>query len=184
MIITAGSLKLKKIRSVNNIILRPTSNKIRQAIFNILIHSFDLENWKNKSYMLDAFAGTGIVSFEALSRGIMHSTLIEKDIEIYSSLLDNIKNLNINKDTHTINENFFNIKSLPYKYNLVFLDPPYNKGVLNHAIDLINDLKILQKKSIFICETEKNFQLKTRFSKFVKHEKYYGRVKLIFLIFN
>ena len=184
MIITAGSLKLKKIRSVNNIILRPTSNKIRQAIFNILIHSFDLENWKNKSYMLDAFAGTGIVSFEALSRGIMHSTLVEKNMEIYDSLLDNIKNLNINNNTYTINENFFNIKSLPYKYNLVFLDPPYNKGALNHAIDLINDLKILQKKSILICETEKNFQLKTKFSKFVKKEKYYGRVKLIFLIFN
>ena len=184
MIITAGLLKLKKIRSPNNIVLRPTSNKIRRAIFNILIHSFDLENWKNRSYMLDAFAGTGILSFEALSRGIMHSTLIEKDTKIYDSLLDNIKNLNINNDTHTINENFFNIKSLPYKYNLVFLDPPYNKGLLNHAIDFINDLKILQKKSILICESEKNFQLKTKFSKFVKHEKHYGKVKLIFLIFN
>ena len=184
MIITAGSLKLKKIRSLNNIILRPTSNKIRQAIFNILIHSLDLENWKNKSYMLDAFAGTGIVSFEAISRGILHSTLVEKNMEIYDFLLNNIKNLNIKNDTHAINENFFNIKSLPYKYNLVFLDPPYKKGVLNHAIDLINDLNILQKKSILICETEKNFQLKKKFSKYIKHEKHYGRIKLIFLIFN
>ena len=75
--------------------------------------------------MLDAFAGTGIVSFEAISRGIYHSTLIEKDMEIYDTLLDNIKNLNINNNTNTINENFFNLKSLPYKYNLVFLDPPY-----------------------------------------------------------
>ena len=93
MIITAGSLKLKKIKSLNNVILRPTSNKIRQAIFNILIHSLDLENWKNKSYMLDAFAGTGIVSFEAISRGILHSTLVEKNMEIYDFLLNNIKNL-------------------------------------------------------------------------------------------
>ena len=184
MIITAGSLKLKKIRSVNNIILRPTSNKIRQAIFNILIHSLDLETWKNKSYMLDAFAGTGIVSFEALSRGIMHSTLIEKDVEIYHNLLDNIKSLNIYNNTHTINENFFNIKKLPYKYSLVFLDPPYNKGILNFAIELINDLKILQKKSLLICETEKNFQLNTKFRKFIKYEKDYGRIKLIFLVFN
>ena len=89
----------------------------------------DLENWKNKSYMLDAFAGTGIVSFEALSRGIMHSTLIEKNMEIYN-LIRQYKNLNINNDTYTINENFFNLKSLPYKYNLVFLDPPYNKVYL------------------------------------------------------
>ena len=49
--------------------------------------------------MLDAFAGTGIVSLEAISRGIFHSTLIEKDLEIYNTLLDNIKNLNINIST-------------------------------------------------------------------------------------
>ena len=48
----------------------------------------------------------------------------------------------------------------------------------------INDLNILQKKSILICETEKNFQLKKKFSKYIKHEKHYGRIKLIFLIFN
>ena len=122
-----------------------------------------------------------------MARPINIKSLIRKhlsDIEIYDSLLDNIKNLNINNDTHTINENFFNIKSLPYKYNLVFLDPPYNKGVLNHAIDFINDLKILKKKSILICETEQNFKLKTKFSKFIKYEKHYGKVKLIFLIFN
>ena len=97
MKITSGSLKSKKINSVKNIILRPTSNKVRQAIFNILLHSLDLDKWKKESYMLDAFAGTGIVSFEAISRGIFHSTLIEKDLEIYNTLLDNIKNLNINK---------------------------------------------------------------------------------------
>ena len=70
MIITAGSLKSKKIYSIKNRVLRPTLNKIRQAIFNILLHSLDLDKWKKESYMLDAFAGTGIVSFEAISRAL------------------------------------------------------------------------------------------------------------------
>ncbi len=184
MKITSGSLKSKKINSVKNIILRPTSNKVRQAIFNILIHSFKLETWKNKNYMLDAFAGTGIVSFEAISRGIFHSTLIEKDLEIYNTLLDNIKNLNINNNTYTIKENFFNLKSLPYKYKLVFLDPPYYKNLLNFAIELISDLKVLKKNSLLVCETEKKFQIKANFSKYIKSEKHYGAVKLLFLVID
>ena len=184
MIITAGSLKFKKIKSVNNTSLRPTSNKVRQAVFNILTHSLELDKWKNQCFMLDAFAGTGIVSFEALSRGIFHSTLIENDTEIYNALLNNIKNLKINNNTYTIKENFFNIKSLPHKYKVVFLDPPYNRGILNNAIEFVNDLKVLKKKSLLICETKKTFELRADFYKYLKFEKYYGTNKLIFLTFN
>ena len=184
MIITAGSLKSKKIYSIKNRVLRPTLNKIRQAIFNILLHSLELDKWKKESYMLDAFAGTGIVSFEAISRGIFHSTLIEKDSVIYSVLKENIRNLSIDDNTNTINENFFNLKNLPHKYKLAFLDPPYNEGLLNASIELINDLKILKKKSLIICETKKSFQIKSEFNKYIKHEKCYGNTRLIFLTFN
>ena len=79
MIITTGSLKFKKIKALKNSTLRPTSNKVRQAIFNILRHKLKMDEWKQTAFMLDAFAGTGAVSFEALSRGVSESTLIEKD---------------------------------------------------------------------------------------------------------
>ena len=68
---------------------------------------------------------------------IYHSTLVEKDLNIYNTLLENIKNLNIINNTNTINDNFFNLKSLPLKYKLVFLDPPYNSNLLNPAIELV-----------------------------------------------
>ena len=68
--------------TIKNKNLRPTSNKIRQAIFNVLTHKLDLDSWKEKSFMLDAFAGTGIVSFEAISRGLFSTTLVEKDIRL------------------------------------------------------------------------------------------------------
>ena len=184
MIITSGTLKFKKIKSINDRHLRPTSNKVRQAIFNILIHTLELEKWKKNNYMLDAFAGTGIVSFEALSRGILHSTLIEKNFDIHTILLDNIKGLNIHRRTHTINEDFFNLKSLPYKYKLVFLDPPYNKNMLNTSLELIHGIGVLKKNPILICETEKNFQFKKEFFKYVKYQKCYGMIKLSYLVFN
>ena len=58
---------------------------------------------------------------------------------------------------------FFNLKSLPYKYKLVFLDPPYNKNMLNSSLELIHDIGALKKNSILICETEKNFKFKKSF---------------------
>ena len=185
MIITAGSLKFKKVKTLENIVFRPTSNKIRQAIFNILIHKLEFDKWKNKNHMLDAFAGTGIISFEAISRGLLHSTLIEQNIEIYNALLENIKNLNINNNnTYVVNNNFFDIKKLPYKYKLIYLDPPYNQGLLNPAIELINDLKLFKKNSFLICETEKNFEINSVFRKYIKYEKTYRNIKVLFLVLN
>ena len=64
---------------------------------------------------------------------------------IYNVLLDNIKNLKIFSRTHAINEDLFNLKSLPYKYKLVFLDPPYNKNMLNSSLELIHDIGALKK---------------------------------------
>ena len=55
MIISTGSLKFKKVKSIKNTGLRPTSSKIREAIFNILIHKLELDKWKSEGYMLDAF---------------------------------------------------------------------------------------------------------------------------------
>ena len=76
MIITSGILKFKKIKSIKNKNLRPTSNKIRQAIFNVLTHKLDLDSWKEKSFMLDAFAGTGIVSFEAIAYLLLYKSRV------------------------------------------------------------------------------------------------------------
>ena len=77
MIITTGILKFKRISTIKNNNLRPTSNKVRQAIFNVLKHKFEMDAWKKKSCMLDAFAGTGIVALEALSRGFVNTTLVD-----------------------------------------------------------------------------------------------------------
>ena len=104
-------------------------------------------------------------------------------MDIYNTLLENIKNLNIINNTNTINDNFFNLKSLPLKYKLVFLDPPYNSNLLNPAIELVVDIMLLKKKSLLVCETEKNFQINTQFIKYIKYEKCYGKIIGIILRF-
>ena len=181
MIITTGSLKFKKIKALKNSTLRPTSNKVRQAIFNILRHKLKMDEWKQTAFMLDAFAGTGVVSFEAISRGVCESTLIEKDFTSFKNLKDNAGFLKVSQKVKIINEDFFNIKSLPYKYKLIYLDPPYYKKLIFPSIEKIYDINILDGNSIIVCETEKNCEFPDKLKKYTLFTKAYSTVKLTFL---
>ena len=70
MVVTGGTFRSRKIVTINSNHLRPTSNKVRQSIFNVLVHKFNFNSWKADEAMLDAFAGSGAVTIEAISRGI------------------------------------------------------------------------------------------------------------------
>ena len=181
MIITAGTLKFKRVSLSKKSRLRPTSNKVRQALFNILKHKFDMQRWQKNFTMLDAFAGSGIVSFEAFSRGVSHITLVEKDPKVFFRLQENIRRFQLCSRINALNEDFLNIKNLAFKYKLVYLDPPYNKNIANAALDKIMDINILKKDSIIIIETEKNFIIKNSMQKYIIYTKLYGNIKLNFL---
>ena len=66
MIITTGIYKFKKIHTLKSHKLRPTSNKIRNAVFNILVNKYIMSSWSAKAHLLDAFSGSGIVAIEGL----------------------------------------------------------------------------------------------------------------------
>ena len=129
MIITTGSLKFKKIKALKNSTLRPTSNKVRQAIFNILRHKLKMDEWKQTAFMLDAFAGTGAVSLRVYLGVSLSQPLIEKDFASFKNLSDNVGFLKVSQKVKIINDDFFNIRSLPHKYKLIYLDPPYYKNL-------------------------------------------------------
>ena len=86
MKITTGIYKFKKIHTLKNHKLRPTSNKIRNAVFNILVNKYIMNCWSSKAHLLDAFSGSGIVAIEGLSRNINKATLIESDSTIFENL--------------------------------------------------------------------------------------------------
>ena len=184
MIITTGSLKFRKINSVKNSNLRPTHNKVRQAVFNILKHRLSMDIWIQNSNILDAFAGTGIIGFEALSRGIEKLTFVEKDKKIFDAILQNAKTLNISNKVFALNEDFLNLQSLPYKYRLVYLDPPFYKNLINSSLEKILDIDILEKNSIIVCETEKIFDFQPKEKKNIFFSRVYGAVKLTFLLYS
>lgn len=126
--IIAGELKGRKLRSVPGTKTRPTANRTREAIFNIL--SFQIRN----SCVLDLFAGTGAFGIEALSRGAAKAVFVDIDIDSISVLQANINRLCLESRAKIIRWNLTkNLNCLPslgITFNLVFMDPPYNKKMI------------------------------------------------------
>ena len=108
MKITTGIYKFKKIHTLKGHKLRPTSNKIRNAVFNILVNKYIMNTWSAKAHLLDAFSGSGIIAIEGLSRNINKATLIEADSTIFEKLQKNVEELDLKKKVTLINDDFFN----------------------------------------------------------------------------
>lgn len=114
--------------------LRPTTDRIKETLFNWLMP------YINNSHCLDCFAGAGSLGFEALSRGGSHITLIELDKSAAKQLNDN-KNLLAAENLNVVNAN-----ALQYlaqvtneSYDIVFIDPPFYKGLAEQACDLLKN---------------------------------------------
>jgi 16S rRNA (guanine966-N2)-methyltransferase len=125
--------------------LRPTSDRVRETLFNWL------QPYIEGSQALDLFAGTGALGVEALSRGAQHLTFVEKQKELAFSIQKNLEKLKANK-AEVINESAFEFlknKKLD-AYNLIFLDPPYALCTFNKlAISIEKQLSNESELRIF-----------------------------------
>ena len=183
MRILSGILKFKRVKSIQDKKLRPTSNKVRQALFNVLLSKYDWKSWAHKTHLLDAFAGTGIISLEAFSRNLKEATLFEKEKIIFLTLKSNMLQLNLENKVKLLNNDFFNITLEKKAFNLVYLDPPYHQNLMDMAINKILDEKALKKTSILVCETKKNYQFNKELHKYINLTKTYGKTSLTFFKF-
>lgn len=147
--ITGGYLKNRKIIIPYNLYLRPTINRMREKLFNWL--SPIVKN----SHCLDCFAGSGSLGIEALSRKANNVILLEINKNTTIKIINNLKLLNINK------AKVININSLKWlsenkkKFNIIFIDPPFYKNIINNTIKLIENNKYLTYKTWIYIETEK-----------------------------
>ncbi|QJC36339.1 16S rRNA (guanine(966)-N(2))-methyltransferase RsmD [Enterobacteriaceae endosymbiont of Donacia simplex] len=150
--ITSGKWKGKKIKVIDNKILKPTMCFIRENLFNWLMKN-DLHLFN----CLDCYAGTGILSFEAFSRNILFATLIENNKKIFQQLKKNIFLLKI-QNISLIYKNTlkFLSKKSNIEYDLIFIDPPFCKKNI-----------LLQKTCILL---EKNNWLKNNANIFIEYK--------------
>ena len=175
MIITGGKYRSRKLISPSEKIVKPTLSKVRESVFNILSSRIDFDG---KSF-LDLFAGSGIMGFEAVSRGFSNLIAIDNNAKNIALLKQNAQILGI--EGKFIKYDALNFLKKPEQtFDLIYIDPPYDSDLAQASLDLIYKGSLLEENGIVIVETKKD---KTPdFSNFeIMKECTYGLCKLTFL---
>ena len=154
MRIITGKAKGLILKAPKGLSTRPTSDRIKESLFNILNGMID---FNNKS-ILDLFAGTGALGLEAMSRGGAQATFV--DSETVNIISDNINRAHFNDKSEIIRGDVFKmIKKFSdnqRQFDLIFCDPPYNKGLWQQTLIKIDNLNLLKSEGLLIIEHDIN----------------------------
>lgn len=173
MRINSGNFKGRKLIENKYDHIRPTTDKVRQALFTKL--QFFLPNKK----VLDLFCGTGALGIEALSRGASSVLFVDKDFRSVQMTKENLKNLKINAKVVKCDAVKY-LEVCSEKYDLILLDPPYKSGLYEKILTKISDKDILNDEGMIVCEHASNDTF--NYSPFtVYDEKKYGNITLTYL---
>lgn len=150
MRIVGGSLKGRPLKSPKGMTTRPTTDRTRESLFNILNHRMEFE----KSRTLDLFAGTGALGFEAISRGSPYCVFIEEDSNARGAIRENVETLELSGCTKIFRRDATRLGSVGNlnPFNLVFADPPYRKGFGEKAAKSLRFGDWLAPQARFILE--------------------------------
>lgn len=149
MRIISGSRKGQKLFEFNGMDIRPTTDRVRESMFNLIMDFIYDAN------VLDLFGGSGALSFEAISRGARKAVICDKDTNSINLIKKNAEKLMFT-DRVTVKKVFAEdfLKECKESFDIIFLDPPYNKGFIRPIIDGIIGSDILCKDGIIVLESD------------------------------
>ena len=159
MRVISGEFKGKKIFEPKDKITRPLRDLVKESIFNIIKHSEKFSINLNDSNVLDLFSGVGSFGIEALSRGSKFVTFVENYPIVLEILRKNLQNLNLNDKCEIVEKNIlnnFDFNKFNKKFEIIFLDPPFNEKKISKIIYEIYNAKILEKNGILIIHRKSN----------------------------
>ncbi|GGC67393.1 16S rRNA (guanine(966)-N(2))-methyltransferase RsmD [Chelatococcus reniformis] len=133
MRIVAGAFKGRSLAAPKSLAIRPTSDRLRETIFNVLAHGYD--DAVDGARVLDLFAGTGAMGLEALSRGAAFALFVDQSAEARGLIRANVDALGLGGVTRLFRRDAVRLGAaapLP-PFSLVFCDPPYGKGLAEQA---------------------------------------------------
>lgn len=156
MRIVAGQFKGRPIRAPKTDATRPTSDRARESLFNVLAHADwapDLEGAR----VLDLFAGSGALGLEALSRGADHCLFVETAHAARAAIRDNIETLELFGATRIHRRSAVDLGQKPSgvgpQFELAFMDPPYNKGLVVPCLQALQEGDWLTENALVVVET-------------------------------
>ncbi|WP_310621116.1 16S rRNA (guanine(966)-N(2))-methyltransferase RsmD [Flexibacterium corallicola] len=152
MRIVGGKFKGTALATPKTQATRPTTDRMRETIFNILAHSYD--NPMNDARVLDLFAGTGALGLEAMSRGGRYCTFVEEAVEARGLIRRNIESTGLMGATRILRRDATNLGQTGTiePFDLVFLDPPYLQGLGEKALHAAASGGWLQNNAICVWE--------------------------------
>jgi len=153
MRIIAGTLRGKVLAAPAGLATRPTAQRMRQALFDMLMHA----PWGGRVLMegaevLDAFAGTGALGLEAISRGARSATFMENDAEALAVLRANVAACRPGERARVVAADVLR-PPRGSAHSIVFLDPPYGLGLVPRAIDALANAGWIGTDTLLVAET-------------------------------
>lgn len=151
MRIVSGEYKSRKLKTLVGDSTRPTSDKIRGAIFDSIAFEANMDS------MLDVFSGSGAMAIEAISRGFKLAYANDNNRAAIKIIKENINALKLNQEISVFNLDYKRfLKAMADKQvDLIFIDPPYDKFDLSEIMDMINEYNILRDQGLVIIEGSK-----------------------------
>ena len=155
MRVVGGRLKGRSLASPSSREIRPTADRLRESLFNILVHAYDdpIEGVR----VLDLFAGTGALGIEAVSRGAKFTLFVDNGAEARALMRDNVEALGLGGVTKVYRRDATDLgPAHPVEpFSLVFLDPPYGKGLADKALVSLRDGGWLTPNALLVVEEAK-----------------------------
>lgn len=183
MQIVAGKYRGRRLVAPEGTATRPSSDRTRESLFNILESGKigDGVSLLRGARVLDAFAGTGALGLEALSRGAAEVTFIENHPSARQALKTNIATLDAARDCRVIDRDVLRLGPAAVAHSIALLDPPYRQGLAEPALLRLAETGWLAPGAVVVVELMKveDFAAPEGFTAF--DERVYGKSKLVFL---
>ncbi|MDQ0231292.1 16S rRNA (guanine(966)-N(2))-methyltransferase RsmD [Metabacillus malikii] len=172
MRVVSGKFKGRQLKAVPGVTTRPTTDKVKEAIFNMVGPYFD------GGISLDLFAGSGGLGIEAISRGIELSIFVDREMKAIQTIHKNLEICQA-KDFSEVYRNDAEraLKAIikrELQFDLIFLDPPYKQQKLKALISLMNENQLLKENGYIVTEHDASITLPPAIGKYtqIKHETY------------
>lgn len=147
--IISGSRRGHKLFEFEGEDIRPTTDRVKESIFNMI------QFYISGANVLDLFAGSGALAFEAVSRGAAHAVLVDQDKRSVALEERNLRALRFDKQAEIVQADVFSyLKSRSEAFDIIFMDPPYNQGYVEPVLDAVCRYNALKPGGIVVLETD------------------------------
>ena len=171
MRVITGTARGRRLKTPEGMDIRPTTDNVKESVFNIL--QFDIEGRR----VLDLFAGTGQLGIECLSRGAKEVVFIDQSRDAVKIVKENLKACGFSAPV--LQQDALSYLNACGKFDLIFVDPPYDEGLYKPVLDKINSIDILSEGGIILCESRRETDMPEMQAPYFKRKEYrYGKVKL------